>query len=65
MSDDAPIVIPVDNPSKLPRDTRLIEYTNGDLELSCKDFLAKFHKLPDVVYQYQYRYFFPLTEEIE
>lgn len=35
----------------------------GSLEGACEYHLAKFHKLPSAIYQYQYRYFFPLDEK--
>ena len=63
MSDDTPTVVPLTNPREIPRDRQhVIEYSGDSFEQACKDYLAKFHNLPEVVYQYQYRYFFPLTE---
>lgn len=53
-------VSPIASTNQLPSE-KLVEYT-GDLEACCALFLAKFHSLPDIVYQYKHRYFFPLTE---
>lgn len=35
---------------------------NGDFEKACESYLANFHRLPEVVYQYRTRYFFPIKE---
>ena len=61
MSDDTPTVIPLESLSKMPRCVYQ-EYA-GDLKSACQDYLAKFHRLPEVVYQYKYHYFFPIEEE--
>lgn len=55
-------LIQLDNPKYLPRPLDMIEYT-FPFETCCALYLAKFHSLPPVVYQYQYRYFFPVEKE--
>lgn len=65
-NDQGILVTPIVSLASLAQMPRCVyqEYA-GSLEEAFKYHLAKFHSLPPVVYQYQYRYFFPLTEKAD